>query len=104
MTFAEYPPADRRSPEEGRGAGCQSESPREGAKRPEFEVDFDVKATGEARAINGFDCKQTIVTITVRQKGKTLDEAGGIVHDRRHVAGAEDRRTERSPPPSTSAS
>jgi hypothetical protein len=45
----------------------------------EFEVDFDLKNTGAARSINGFDTKQTVMTITVREKGKTLNEAGGMV-------------------------
>ena len=53
----------------------------EPASKPtkEYEVDFDVKATGQKRPIAGYDTTQTIVTITVREKGKTLDEAGGIV-------------------------
>jgi len=45
----------------------------------EFEVDFDVKNTGATKTINGFDTKQAIVTITVREKGKTLDQGGGMV-------------------------
>ena len=45
----------------------------------EVEVDFDVKNTGATKNINGFDTKQTIVTITVREKGKTLNESGGMV-------------------------
>ena len=45
----------------------------------EVEVDFDVKNTGATKSINGFDTKQAIVTITVREKGKTLDQAGGMV-------------------------
>jgi hypothetical protein len=45
----------------------------------EFEVDFDLKNTGATKSINGFDTKQTVMTITVREKGKTLDEAGGMV-------------------------
>jgi hypothetical protein len=45
----------------------------------EFEVDFDLKNTGATRAINGFNTKQTVMTITVREKGKTLNEAGGMV-------------------------
>jgi hypothetical protein len=45
----------------------------------EVEVDFDVKNTGATKKINGFDTRQSIVTITVREKGKTLDEAGGMV-------------------------
>ncbi|HUE88438.1 MAG TPA: hypothetical protein VMO26_20370 [Vicinamibacterales bacterium] len=50
----------------------------EGDQR-EVEVDFDVKNTGETRTINGFDTKQALVIITVREKGKTLDESGGLV-------------------------
>ncbi len=45
----------------------------------EVEVDFDVKNTGATKSINGFDTKQAIVTITVREKGKTLDQSGGMV-------------------------
>ena len=45
----------------------------------EYEVDFDLKNTGAARTINGFNTTQTIMTITVREKGKTLNDAGGMV-------------------------
>jgi hypothetical protein len=45
----------------------------------EYEVDFDMKNTGVSKTINGFDTRQTVVTITVREKGKTLNEAGGMV-------------------------
>jgi hypothetical protein len=45
----------------------------------EVEVDFDVKNTGASKNINGFDTKQSIITITVREKGKTLDQGGGMV-------------------------
>lgn len=46
---------------------------------PEYEVDFDVKETGKKETINGFATKQTIATVTVHEKGKTLAEAGGFV-------------------------
>jgi hypothetical protein len=45
----------------------------------EYEVDFDVKNTTEARTINGFNTTKGVVTITVREKGKTLDQSGGLV-------------------------
>ena len=44
----------------------------------EVEVDFDVKNTGVTKTINGFNTTQSIMTITVREKGKTLDQAGGL--------------------------
>ena len=45
----------------------------------EFEVDFDIKNTSETKAINGFDTKKSVITVTVREKGKTLNDAGGLV-------------------------
>ena len=45
----------------------------------QVEIDFDVKTTGAKKAINGFDTHQSIVTITVREKGKTLEQGGGMV-------------------------
>jgi hypothetical protein len=45
----------------------------------EYEVDFDIKNTSETKAINGFDTKKSVMTITVREKGKTLNDAGGMV-------------------------
>src|SRR5438128_4766849 len=45
----------------------------------EVEIDFDVKDTGQKKAINGFDTHQVIMTIAVREKGKTLEQSGGLV-------------------------
>jgi hypothetical protein len=51
------------------------------AQKPtkEYEIDYDVKDTGQRKQLAGYDAKNTVVTITVREKGKTLDEGGGIV-------------------------
>ena len=59
-----------------------------------MEIDFDVKNTGEKKTINGFDTHEVVMTITVREKGKTLEQSGGMVVTVGHVAGAEDRRDE----------
>jgi hypothetical protein len=59
----------------------QAEPSKPAEKDPnakEVEVDFDVKNTGVSKTINGFNTKQSVVTITVREKGKTLNESGGI--------------------------
>jgi hypothetical protein len=45
----------------------------------EYEIDFDVKNTGQTKTINGFDTRQVIVTVTIREKGKTLEAGGGLV-------------------------
>ncbi len=46
---------------------------------PDTEQDFTVKESGQKKNINGFDCREVIMTITTRQKGKTLEEGGGMV-------------------------
>jgi hypothetical protein len=46
---------------------------------PEYEFDVATKSTGATKALNGFDTKQVITTITMRQKGKTLEQGGGMV-------------------------
>jgi len=45
----------------------------------QVEIDFDVKNTGNKKAINGFDTHEAIITVTVREKGKTLEQGGGMV-------------------------
>jgi len=42
------------------------------------EIDFDVKKTGQSRTINGFNTNQVLVIVTIREKGKTLDQSGGL--------------------------
>ena len=76
--------ARKKAEEEQRKA--EAEQAKE-AKKPEqkpekdvqMEVDFDVKETGQKKAINGFDTKEVIMTITMREKGKTLEQSGGVV-------------------------
>jgi hypothetical protein len=50
-----------------------------GEKPPEYEVDVVTKSTGAAKTVNGFDAKQSITTVTVRPKGQTLEQGGGMV-------------------------
>ena len=84
-TFAELrrqmEEAKRRAEETAREAR-QAEPSTPAEKDPnakEFEVDLDLKNTNETRTINGFDTKKSVITITVREKGKTLNESGGLV-------------------------
>ena len=82
-TFAEL----RRRMEEARAKAeqnAQKEQTREKAAEPapkedNVEIDFDVKDTGQKKVVNGFDAHQVVMTITVREKGKTLEENGGLV-------------------------
>jgi len=45
----------------------------------QVEIDFDIKNTGAKKTINGFDTHQAVMTVTVREKGKTLEQGGGMV-------------------------
>ena len=45
----------------------------------EYEVDFDVKETGQKKQLAGYDTHEVIATVTVREKGKTLEDGGGVV-------------------------
>jgi hypothetical protein len=44
-----------------------------------IEIDVDVKSTGQKKTINGFDTHEVVLTITMRQKGQTLEQGGGMV-------------------------
>ena len=84
-TFAELrrrmEEAKKKAEEDARKEGARD---KEKAAEPDpnqkqVEVDFNVKNTGQKKAINGFDTHEAVMTITVREKGKTLEEGGGLV-------------------------
>ncbi len=56
----------------------QKEAPQGQKLEDAMEIDLDVKSTGQSRTINGFATNQVLVTVTVREKGKTLDQSGGL--------------------------
>jgi hypothetical protein len=64
--------AEKEAPKE------EKEAPQEKPAR-EMEVDFDVKETGQTKTIAGHDTREVVMTVTVREKGRTLDEGGGMV-------------------------
>ena len=82
-TFAEI----RRQMEEARKKAAQQApqappdagAPAADAKEPQVEIDFSMKESGQKREINGFDAREVVMTIAVREKGKTLEESGGMV-------------------------
>jgi hypothetical protein len=45
----------------------------------DLEVDFDVKETGQTRTIAGHPAREVVMTVTLRQKGRTLEDGGGFV-------------------------
>jgi hypothetical protein len=83
-TFAEL--RQKLSEAQERAAKQAKEAPKEAGEPAQpsssdkqYEFDFDVKETGQTRSIAGYDAKQVIMTVTVREKGKTLEESGGMV-------------------------
>jgi hypothetical protein len=60
-----------------REEGRQEEKPDQPQK--EYEIDFDVKETGQRKQLAGHDTREVIMTVTVREKGKPLEEGGGFV-------------------------
>jgi hypothetical protein len=81
-TFEQMRQELRDAVERGKKDVQKAEPPRkEEPQKPttEYDIDFDVKDTGMKKSIAGYDVHETVVTITVREKGKTLEEAGGVV-------------------------
>jgi hypothetical protein len=57
------------------------DSKPEKAEKPEkeLEVDFDVRETGQKKQLAGYDAREVIMTVTLREKGKLLEDSGGFV-------------------------
>jgi len=72
---AEQAAREQRASEPGQPSKPAQKDPNE----KEFEVDFDIKNTAETKSINGFNTTKSVITVTVREKGKTLDQSGGMV-------------------------
>ena len=81
-TFAEL----RRKFDEARKKAAENASKDQSKPQPEpdknqkpMEIDFDVKNTGQKKTIHGFDTHQVVMTVTVREKGRKLEESGGLL-------------------------
>jgi hypothetical protein len=85
-TFAEIrrrmEEAQKRAEADARQEQPRAESSSAPASDPnakEVEIDVDVKNTGATKTINGFNTRQVVLTVTLREKGKTLEQGGGMV-------------------------
>lgn len=82
-TFAEL----RRRMEEAQKKAeenAQKQQGKESAQQPqekgkEIQFDVDVKNTGQKKNINGFDTQEVVTTITMHEKGKKIEESGGMI-------------------------
>lgn len=84
-TFAEMrrrmEEAQKKAADDAKKEQPQAEPKPQQAPKDEkqVEIDFDVKNTGQKKTINGFDTHEVVMTVTVREKGKTLEQGGGLV-------------------------
>jgi hypothetical protein len=63
-------PAEEREP--------QQQQPQDKPAR-EVDIDFDVKETGQTKSVAGYNAREVVMTVTVREKGKALEDSGGLV-------------------------
>ena len=59
--------------------GGKEQKPEKSQPQKEYEIDFDVKETGQKKQLAGYDTHEVVATVTVREKGKTLEDGGGLV-------------------------
>jgi hypothetical protein len=82
-TFAELrkrmEDAQKKAEEDARKQPDREAAPQANPNEKQMEIDVDVKNTGATKAINGFDTHEVVMTITLREKGKTLEQGGGMV-------------------------
>jgi hypothetical protein len=81
-TFDELRRRMREAQERAQKEAPKEEKPQQqeaGKPAKDFEVDFDVKETGQKKQVAGYDTREVVMTATVREKGKTLEESGGVV-------------------------
>jgi hypothetical protein len=85
VTFAELrrqmEEAMAKASRDAEAARKEEQKPAEEAKEPakEYEVDFSITETGKARQIAGYDTRESLATVTVREKGKTIEEGGMVM-------------------------
>ncbi len=83
ITFEELRRQMREAQKEAEKAAREQaggKEPQEAGKpEKEMEVDFSLRESGQRKAINGHDCREVIMTVTFREKGKTLEESGGLI-------------------------
>lgn len=79
MTFDEMRRQLKEQQEKAMKAAKEEKKDDKEQPQRQMEFDFSLKETGQKRAINGYDCREVLMTITGHEKGKTLEESGGIV-------------------------
>jgi hypothetical protein len=74
--------AQKKAEEEAKKAQAGEKTAKpaaDGKDQKQMDVDFDLKETGQKKTINGFDTREIVMTITMREKGKTVEQSGGLL-------------------------
>jgi hypothetical protein len=81
-TFAElrrqWQEQQKKMQEGAQGGGGQAEATDPAQSGKQIEITASVKETGATKKIAGYDTKEVVVTVMVHEKGKTLEESGGL--------------------------
>jgi hypothetical protein len=78
-TFDELRKQYEEQKERARKSESREQKKAQKSEGPEYEFEFAVKSTGKKESINGWDTREEVATVTVHEKGKKLEEAGGFV-------------------------
>jgi hypothetical protein len=81
QTFAEIRQEweDAKAKAKEQAAGAKEQADQQPSGEPQYEIDFSIDKSAERKTINGYDCQLFIMTIAMRQKGKKLEDGGGMV-------------------------
>lgn len=61
------------------GKGRDPAPSSKGGQQSQLEIEVDVKNTGQKKSLNGFDTHEVVMTVTAHEKGKTIEQAGGLL-------------------------
>jgi len=85
MTFAEVKrqmeeAMAKAKAEAAKNPQAKQEPPQTNGQKPEFVVDFKVSESGQKKTINGYDCHEVVMTVTVRPKDQSKPENNGSMN------------------------
>ena len=52
--------------------------PQDAPPEDQMDFDFSIQESGQKKAISGYDCKEVVITIGVHEKGKKMEDSGGM--------------------------
>ena len=83
-TFAEIRQEMEEQMRKAKEEMAKSEGKKETSKdtskeQPQMEAEVSTKDTGQRKTVNGFECREVVTTILVHEKGKKIEESGGLI-------------------------